>query len=139
MAAYCRSIIQVDLLPTLGPVTVDSGGKLGGTGAIAGHVSNGGVVAPAETLDIGSYSQTSGGSLDIEIATLLSYDQLLVSGMASLDGTLHVTLDGYKRHAGDTFTILTSSGLSGNFSSSTCRHLVTGFSLRRASPQTTCF
>ena len=39
----------------------------------------------------------------------------MVSGMAILGGTLDVSLDGYTGHAGDMFTILTSSGLSGNF------------------------
>jgi hypothetical protein len=53
--------------------------------------------------------------LDIEIASLFSFDQLMVSGTASLGGILDVTLDGYTGHAGDIFTILKSSGLSGNF------------------------
>jgi len=63
----------------------------------------------------GSYSQGSGGTLDIEIASLLSFDQLMVSGTATLGGTLDVTVDGYTGHAGDIFNILTNSGLSGNF------------------------
>jgi autotransporter-associated beta strand protein len=102
-----------------GPVTVNSGGKLSGTGTIAGNVTNNGVVAPGDspgTLHVGgNFSQGSGGTLDIEIASLLSFDQLIVSGAASLDGTLDVTLDGYTGHAGDIFNILTSSALSGNF------------------------
>ncbi len=39
----------------------------------------------------------------------------MVSGTATLSGTLDVSLEGYTGHVGDTFTILTSSGLSGNF------------------------
>jgi fibronectin-binding autotransporter adhesin len=103
-----------------GPVTVNSGGTLSGTGKIAGNVINNGVVGPGSspgTLHVGgNYSQGSGGTLDIEIASLFSFDQLMVSGTASLGGTLDVTLDGYTGHAGDIFTILTSSGLSGSFS-----------------------
>jgi hypothetical protein len=63
----------------------------------------------------GNFSQGSGGTLDIEIASLFSFDQLMVAGTATLGGTLDVTLDGYSGHAGDMFTILSSSGLSGNF------------------------
>jgi autotransporter-associated beta strand protein len=102
-----------------GPVTVNSGGKLGGTGTIAGNVTNNGIVSPGDspgTLHVGgNYFQTNGGTLQIEIASLFSFDQLMVSGTAALDGTLVVSLDGYTGHAGDSFTILTSSGLSGNF------------------------
>jgi autotransporter-associated beta strand protein len=102
-----------------GPVTVNSGGKLSGTGTIAGNVLNRGIVSPGDspgTLHVGgNYSQNSGGTLEIEIASLFSFDQLVVAGTASLSGTLDVTLDGYTGNAGDMFTILTSSGLSGNF------------------------
>jgi len=102
-----------------GPVTVNSGGKLSGTGNIAGDILNRGSVSPGDspgTLHLGgNYSQSSGGTLEIDIASLLSFDQLAVSGTASLSGTLDVTLDGYTGHAGDMFTILTSPGLTGNF------------------------
>jgi autotransporter-associated beta strand protein len=102
-----------------GLVTVNSGGKLSGSGTIAGDVIDNGVVGPGSspgTLHLGgNYSQSSGGTLEIEIASLFSFDQLAVAGTARLSGTLDVTLDGYTGHAGDTFTILTSSGLTGNF------------------------
>jgi autotransporter-associated beta strand protein len=102
-----------------GPVTVNSGGKLSGTGTIAGNVLNRGIVSPGDspgTLHLGgNYFQTNGGTLEIEIASLFSFDQLMVSGTAALDGTLVVSLDGYTGHAGDIFTILTSSRLIGNF------------------------
>jgi hypothetical protein len=39
----------------------------------------------------------------------------MVSGTASLGGTLDVILDGYTGHEGDIFTILTSSELIGDF------------------------
>src|SRR5205823_7868182 len=87
-----------------GPVTVNSGGKLSGSGTIAGNIIDSGVVAPGDspgTLHVGgSYSQNSGGTLQIEIASLVSFDQLLVSGTATLGGTLDVTLDGYAGRAG---------------------------------------
>jgi autotransporter-associated beta strand protein len=98
---------------------VNPGGTLGGNGTVGGNVINNAVVAPGDspgTLHVGgNYSQSSGGTVEIDIASLLSFDQLAVSGTASLSGTLDVTLDGYTGHAGDMFTILTSPGLTGNF------------------------
>ena len=102
-----------------GPVTVNNGSKLSGTGTIAGNVLNRGVVSPGDspgTLHLGgNFTQGSDGTLEIEIASLLSFDQLMVAGTARLGGTLDVILDGYTGHAGDIFTILTSSGLIGDF------------------------
>jgi autotransporter-associated beta strand protein len=102
-----------------GSVTLNSGGKLSGTGTISGNVLNRGIVSPGDspgTLHLGgNFSQGSDGTLEIEIASLLSFDQLIVAGTARLGGTLDVILDGYTGHEGDIFTILTSSGLIGNF------------------------
>ena len=102
-----------------GPVTVNSGGKLSGTGTIAGNVINNGIVSPGDlpgTLHVsGNFFQNPAGTFEFEIASLFSFDQLAVAGTASLSGTLDVSLDGYTAHAGDIFTILTSSGLIGDF------------------------
>jgi autotransporter-associated beta strand protein len=112
-------VLQVDGSIASPNTFINSGGTLSGTGIIGGNLSNNGIVSPGDspgTLQVsGNFSQGSGGVLDIEIASLLSYDQLMVSGTATLAGTLDVTLDGYTGHAGDIFTILSSSGLSGNF------------------------
>jgi hypothetical protein len=98
---------------------VNSGGKVRGTGTIGGDVLNLGIVSPGDspgTLHVGgNYTQGNDGTLEIEIASLLSFDQLMVAGTAKLGGTLDVILDGYTGHVGDIFTILTSSGLIGNF------------------------
>ena len=112
-------VLQVDGSIVSPNTFVNAGGTLGGKGIVGGNVINDGIVSPGDspgTLHVGgNYSQGSGGTLEIEIASLLSFDQLVVAGTASLSGTLDVTLDGYTGHAGDIFTILTSSGLSGNF------------------------
>jgi autotransporter-associated beta strand protein len=112
-------VLRVDGSIASANTFVNRGGSLSGTGTVGGNVSNGGIVAPGDspgTLHVtGNYSQSNGGVLDIEIASLFSFDQLMVSGTATLGGTLDVSLDGYTGHAGDIFTILTSSSLSGNF------------------------
>jgi T5SS/PEP-CTERM-associated repeat protein len=96
--------------------TVLSPGRLEGNGTVTGSVINFGTIDPAGVLHVGSYSQDNSSTLDIALQSLSSYDLLAVSDFASLDGTLDVTLNGYTGHVGDVFTILTSSGLSGNFS-----------------------
>ncbi|PYM00177.1 MAG: hypothetical protein DMF19_10520, partial [Verrucomicrobia bacterium] len=96
--------------------TVWSLGRIEGNGTVTGSVTNFGNIAPAGVLHVGNYSQGNSGVFDIAVQSLSSSDLLAVSDLASLDGTLDVTLDGYTAHAGDVFTILTSSGLTGNFS-----------------------
>ena len=106
-------------------VTVNNGGTLGGSGAVGGvTVNNGGTVAPGNSpgkLTVnGNYIQTSGGILNIEIGGNTpgnDYDQLEITGTASLDGTLNLTLvNGFIPAVGDTFAIIASSAEMGNFS-----------------------
>jgi len=112
-------VLQVDGSTASPNTFVQAGGTIRGKGSVGGNVINDGIVSPGDspgTLHLGgNYSQSSGGTLEIEIASLFSFDQLVVAGTASLSGTLDVTLDGYAGHTGDIFTILTSSGLTGNF------------------------
>ncbi len=96
------------------------GGTLAGTGILSGAVDNtGGTISPGDapgTLTVGSLNQGSDGSLDILLASLSSFDQLNVTGSASIAGTLDVTLaNGFNAPNGSQFDILTSSGLSGIF------------------------
>jgi autotransporter-associated beta strand protein/T5SS/PEP-CTERM-associated repeat protein len=107
-----------------GSVFVSSGATLAGPGRIAGPVQNSGSTAPAGivgsaigTLTLqSSYTQTAGGSLDIEIGGASVRDRLAVTGPATLAGTLNVTLiNGFVPASGDTFDILTASARSGTF------------------------
>ena len=95
-----------------------------GDGNIIANVQNGGAVAPGTSpgaLHItGNYSQSSAGSLQIELggtAPGTGYDQLLISGSAALNGTLAVSLiNGYMGAAGDNFNIITFTSRTGAFS-----------------------
>ncbi len=75
-----------------GGLTVTPGSRLGGAGLIAGNVTNRGTVNPGNspgTLTIdGDFTQTSPGTLQIEIASTSIFDRLVVSGTAALGGTL---------------------------------------------------
>jgi T5SS/PEP-CTERM-associated repeat protein len=81
-------------------VTIE-GGLLKGTGTVDSTVLNtGGTVkggdSPGALTITGNYTQGAGGTLETEIASLSSFDQLLVDGTADLAGTLDVQLiDGF--------------------------------------------
>jgi hypothetical protein len=109
---------------TLGGAVVLNGGALNGTGTISGSLTNGGTVNPggtgtAGTLSVtGAYTQTAAGVLNIELGGTAtgSYDRLLVGALASLAGTLNISLiNSYTLTSGDTFQILTYASHSGTF------------------------
>ena len=99
------------------------GGSLLGAGTVSSNLTNAGQVGPgtsAGTLNIsGNYTQTSAGTLNSEIGgTTVSteYDQLAVSGTATLDGTLNVTLiNSFTPSDGDRFDAITFASSSGDF------------------------
>ena len=99
------------------------GGSLEGAGTITGPVSNSGTIRPgasAGCLTItGNYTQTASGVLEIEVggATACGQrDQLQVSGVASLAGTLTATLtDGFTPTSGQTFPVVTYGSRTGTF------------------------
>jgi hypothetical protein len=128
------SFSPVDLTQSGGTVTVDGtldydsntlslgGGTLKGTGTVkAGTVTNSGAtVAPGDspgTLAVdGNYSQGAGGTLDVEVQGPnpgTEFDQLYVTGNASLNGTLNVTTTGGQH---DTYPILQAQQVTGTFS-----------------------
>jgi hypothetical protein len=98
------------------------GGTLKGTGDIAATVNNtGGTINPGDSpgeLTVGSFSQGSGGTLDVEVAGTGTgqFDVLAVIGSAQLGGTVDVIpLNGFVPQPGETFTFLTAGSLSGTF------------------------
>jgi autotransporter-associated beta strand protein len=115
-------------------VTVFSSGTLGGTGTLGGSVANDGVVAPGESagrLTIGGTYFQFGGTLDIEISGLApgsGHDQLVVGDTATVEGTLTVTTPAFTPAAGNAFTILTASAVSGPFSATNLPSLPAGLS-----------
>jgi fibronectin-binding autotransporter adhesin len=102
-------------------VTVQAGGLLKGSGVIIGNIVNVGTLSPGNspgTLSVtGNYTQGATGTYNVQIFSPQNYSRLIISGHASLDGTLHLTLaSGFKLRPGDTFTVLTAGqGISGTF------------------------
>ena len=101
-----------------------NGGILSGTGTVSASVSNGGQVSPGAspgTLTIGgNYTQTSTGALNIEIGGVAAgseFDRLIVTGLATLGGTVRVQLlNGYQPPLAQTFLPVTFGSRSGMFS-----------------------
>ena len=104
---------------------VNAPGVLGGGGIIGGDLTNSGFVNPGRvnspgTLTVaGNYTQTGGGTLQIEVAGLgaTQHDMLVVNGKATLGGTLEVIpLKNFQFQSGNEITFLTAKGgVSGTF------------------------
>jgi hypothetical protein len=106
-----------------------NGGTLSGLGTIIGNVTNAGVLdvgdSPNQTTQSvgllaikGNYTQTSLGTLNIEIGGNIAgtqYDQLAITGSASLNGTLDVSfINGFHPLSG-VWTLLKYASRSGMF------------------------
>lgn len=103
-------------------VLVSLGAWIKGSGFILGNLFNSGVVAPGNspgTLTVnGNFTQTSGGSLQVEVASSTVFDRLIVSGNAQLAGQLQVlSFGGYKFQYGQQFAFLQAGSISGEFDS----------------------
>ena len=98
-------------------VTVNGGATLGGTGILRAPVTvnDGGIIAPGEsvgTFSVDSLALAAASEAVFELEDLLAYDELLVEGMLSLDGTLRIELlGGYVPAAGDSFPIISYGSL----------------------------
>jgi len=97
-------------------MTIGAIGAVVGNGCIYADVSNGGVVAPGNSLGrlfiSESYTQTFSGKLQIDLASPTSFDKLGVSGNVTFAGELDVFLaDGYVPRGGTySFDILDWTG-----------------------------
>jgi hypothetical protein len=108
-------------------------GNCNGTATVNGDMTIGSAVSkiqmnlgpgfsPGKITINGNYTQLKSGTLDIEVAGLktpgVNYDRLVVTGTATLGGTLHVTdINGFKPGPNDTVVPLTAGSISGKFDS----------------------
>ena len=101
-------------------------GEISGTGTLSCsgvNFQNSGSVSPgssAGTLTfLGAYNQTADGQLNIEIGGLTAssqHDRLAISGNATLDGSLNVSLiNDFLPAVSNSFRVLTCNSLSGQF------------------------
>ncbi len=129
-----QNIHLVAAQPVTAPsgLVINSGDTLSGNGAITGNLLNLGTLSPGNSPGIvnitGDTVLDPSGSLLVEIGGLTpgpgspnindGYDQVNVSGAATLGGTLQISLlDGYLPQVGDSFTIMTYGSATGAFNS----------------------
>jgi hypothetical protein len=109
-----------------GGVVLLNGGVLAGGGKLTGRLDNtSGTIKPGAsvgTLTVaGFFTQTSGGTIEVEIDGAASFDQLIVDGFpATVDGTVAVVrAQAFTPASSDTFKFLTAQSRSGTFSAVT--------------------
>ena len=97
-------------------ITVGSNATLKGTGTVGGIVNNGSLEPGASigTLTTTTFTQGAGGTLTVEITPTES-DLLIVTGTATLDGTVFVSPSSGSYPEGTEFTILTAGTRIGEF------------------------
>jgi RHS repeat-associated protein len=125
--AYTQSAGTTTVNGTLAPggTVAVNGGVLSGAGTVRGSVVNAGQVTPGNAPGIltitGNYTQTASGALNVEVGGTTpgsGYDQLNISGTATLGGTLNISLiNGFGPAFGQTFQVMSFAGSTGNFAS----------------------
>ncbi len=101
-----------------------NGGTLSGSGTIQGDVTMGGTLSPGDSPGVltitGNYTQFGNGTFTAELTGRMlgtQYDQLIVGGTATLDGTLDVNLlNDFAVKVGDHYVLMTFASESGQFS-----------------------
>jgi hypothetical protein len=101
---------------TVGYLFDIQGGDVFGSGTICGNVANAGLLSVGALTIDGDYSQAASGQLSLRLRSASDFDQLVVTGNASLDGTLIVTLArGYQPEAGDELQVIQFGAGTGTF------------------------
>ena len=104
---------------TAGSVTIDQGGTAGGSATIDSSLTNNGTLDDGGAIGVltinGNFTQTSTGTLSLTVNSSTAgtgYDQLRISGMANLGGTLNVsTTTAYIPAQNTSFSLLTYNSL----------------------------
>ncbi|MCY2991124.1 MAG: FG-GAP-like repeat-containing protein [Planctomycetota bacterium] len=126
--------VEADGILAAAQLNLVGAGLLTGTGQVRAAVSNAATFAPGTspgvlTID-GDYTQTTTGQLNIEVGGLAAgtqYDQLRVTGRATLGGTLNVTASGgFTPSFGQTFQPLTFAAHTGEFGQTTLSGMPAG-------------
>ncbi len=116
------TVLKGGALSIFAPNAIDiEGGTLSGSGTITGNVINNATLKPGASPGMinltGNYVQGASGVLNMEIAGAApgtGYSQMNISGSATLDGTLNITL-GFTPSNGESFVLLTYASETGNF------------------------
>ncbi len=116
-----------------------------GAGTLNSSVINSGQFfpgnAPRQQVVNGSFTQTASGKIHVElggVTPVTDFDQLVINGLATLDGTLNVILvNGFNPGERDRFDVLTYTGKNGAFSAVNGTTLTSGLVLDPQASSTT--
>ncbi|MBI1914138.1 MAG: Ig-like domain repeat protein [Planctomycetes bacterium] len=117
-------VVQVDGKLGSGTVTIEAGTTLTGKGTVGGLTDKGGTVSPGANgpgrlTSTGNVSFDANSTFRVEIngtTAGVTFDQLSITGTATLGGAKLVTSFGYNAAVGDSYTLLhTTAGVSGTF------------------------
>lgn len=109
------------------PITLGAGQILTGTGTLAGHISTSANIAPKDAggtanpvgqliLSGVTLAMTASSSLDIDIASAGSFDNLTGSGSVHVDGSLAITFHSpFNPQNNQAFDIITANTVTGTF------------------------
>jgi hypothetical protein len=108
------------------PLILGANDSLTGSGTIHGGVVNNGLVSPGNSpgiTNVATFTQGPNGTTLIEIGGIAGpgvdpngWDQVNVSGLATLDGTIQIALyNGFVPSLGNTFQIFTWGSVTGEF------------------------
>jgi uncharacterized protein with beta-barrel porin domain len=105
------------------PITINSGGTLSGHGTVVGSVTNnGGTVSPGGSIGTltvtGDFTQSATSTFSLDV-TPTSNSNLVVSGTATLAGSLVLVAQPGIYRKGTTYTFLNAGLVTGSFSSLT--------------------
>jgi outer membrane autotransporter protein len=102
-------------------VAVSQSGTLGGSGIITSNVMVQGKLAPGNSPGIlsvaGNLSLGNASTTELEIASLASFDQFIVTGQLTLAGTLNIiSYHGFAFEYGQQFVVAQAGSIAGEFS-----------------------
>ena len=102
-----------------GAVSVASGGKLGGNGTVGGvTLASGGTLAPGNSIGTlhvgGNLALNSGSTYSVEVSPSAA-DETIVSGTASLAGTLALSPSAGTYAAGTDYVLISAGSITGTF------------------------
>lgn len=105
------------------PLLIEEGASLIGTGNLDASLMNAGLISPGHSAGIvsieGDFEQVSSGSLQMELfgaQTGVEYDQLMIEGIATLAGSLDISLeDDYVPSGAPSFTLMNYASRVGEF------------------------
>jgi phage baseplate assembly protein gpV len=110
-----QTLLQAGMV-VVGDRLDNQGGFLFGSGMISGDVNNAGVFDVGGLTVDGNYTQQAAGQLSLRLRSATDFDQLVVTGFATLDGTLNAILaGGYQPQQGDQLQVVQFGAGTGTF------------------------